>query len=155
METSDVLKTEEEEESTADGYKNSPNADITVMFTKPVGNGLGMLFIFTLSTLLIKINRFCCNRNLELPIGKDVHFLVGFLNKGDKDFYVDTMDASFRYSADFSYYLQNVRDLTLIIFNFKLNRIFQIVVYSICLQSFSETKTGSYFKLSIFCQRCL
>lgn len=41
VETSDVLKTDEEEESTADGYKNSPNADITVMFTKPVGNGLG------------------------------------------------------------------------------------------------------------------
>ncbi|XP_075679474.1 translocon-associated protein subunit alpha-like isoform X2 [Dermatophagoides pteronyssinus] len=85
VETGDVIKTEEEEDSTlsAEGYRNSPDADITYMFTKPVGNGL------------------------ELPVGKEVHFLVGFMNKGQKDFFVDTMDASFRYSADFSYYLQN------------------------------------------------
>lgn len=85
VETGDVIKTEEEDDSTlsSEGYRNSPDADITYMFTKPLGNGL------------------------ELPVGKEVHFLVGFMNKGQKDFFVDTMDASFRYSADFSYYLQN------------------------------------------------
>lgn len=43
VETGDVIKTEEEEDSTlsAEGYRNSPDADITYMFTKPVGNGLG------------------------------------------------------------------------------------------------------------------
>ncbi|OTF78501.1 translocon-associated protein subunit alpha-like protein [Euroglyphus maynei] len=37
VETGDVLKTEEEEDSTlsSEGYRNSPDADITYMFTKP------------------------------------------------------------------------------------------------------------------------
>ncbi|KPM05955.1 hypothetical protein NH340_JMT05286 [Sarcoptes scabiei] len=79
----DVTKTSEDDEDTVEGYKSSPDADIIYMFTKPVGDGL------------------------ELPIGKEVHFLVGFHNRGQKDFFVDTMDASFRYSADFSFSLQN------------------------------------------------
>lgn len=85
IETSDVSKSTDDDDSefASDGYKTSPDADITYMFTKPVGDGL------------------------ELPVGKEVHFLVGFLNRGQKDFFIDTMDASFRYSADFSYYLQN------------------------------------------------
>lgn len=75
--------TETEDSVATDGLKPSPDVDITVLFTKPAGNGL------------------------ELPAGKDVHFLVGILNKGSKDIFVDTMDASFRYSQDFSFYLQN------------------------------------------------
>jgi len=35
------------------------------------------------------------------------HFLVGFANKGTKDYVVDSMDASFRYAQDFSFHLQN------------------------------------------------
>jgi len=42
-----------------------------------------------------------------LPAGKDVHFLVGFANRGKKEFIIDTMDASFRYAQDFSFHLQN------------------------------------------------
>ena len=36
-----------------------------------------------------------------------VKFLVGFSNNGDGDFTVETMDASFRYPQDYSFYIQN------------------------------------------------
>lgn len=45
---------------------------------------------------------------IELPAGKDVHFLVGFANRGSKDFIVEAMDASFRYPLDFTFHIQNV-----------------------------------------------
>ncbi|XP_017488379.1 PREDICTED: translocon-associated protein subunit alpha-like [Rhagoletis zephyria] len=81
VETGEV--TEVDDSSSVDGLKPSPDVDVTVFFTKPAGNGF------------------------ELPVGKEVHFLVGVQNKGSKDIVVDSMDASFRYSADFSFYLQN------------------------------------------------
>ena len=34
-------------------------------------------------------------------------FLVGFTNKGNGDFLVESMEASFRYAMDFSFHLQN------------------------------------------------
>lgn len=83
VDTGDVTKTEDDDDLSLDGYRTSPDADITFMFTKPSKDGS------------------------ELPVGKEVHFLVGFYNKGQKEINVDTMEASFRYSADFSYYLQN------------------------------------------------
>ncbi|MCL4136684.1 UNVERIFIED_CONTAM: hypothetical protein GTU68_023065, partial [Idotea baltica] len=43
----------------------------------------------------------------ELPAGKLVEFLVGFTNNGDRDFVLDSIDASFRYPMDFSFYIQN------------------------------------------------
>lgn len=36
-----------------------------------------------------------------------VKFLVGFTNGGEKDFMVETMEASFRYPQDYSFYIQN------------------------------------------------
>ena len=45
--------------------------------------------------------------SVELPAGKIVEFLVGFANKGDNDFIVDHLDASFRYPMDFTYHIQN------------------------------------------------
>ena len=44
----------------------------------------------------------------DFPAGFLVKFLVGFTNKGDKDFVVDSMDASFRYPQDYSFHIQNV-----------------------------------------------
>lgn len=67
------------------GPVESLDADVNFMFTRPVVN----------------------SKPYEFPIGKDVHFLVGFKNKGQNDFRLDTIDASFRYSLDFSYTLQN------------------------------------------------
>lgn len=43
----------------------------------------------------------------QLPAGKPIHALVGFSNKGEKDFIVETIDASFRYPQDYSYHIQN------------------------------------------------
>lgn len=73
----------EEGEDDAQPLKPHPDADTFFLVTKPTGMGL------------------------ELPAGKDVHFLVGFANKGNREMFVETMDASFRYAMDFSYHLQN------------------------------------------------
>lgn len=83
-ETGDVVESEDEED---DGIpKPSPNADATILFVKPdVTQGVGA----------------------ELPAGKLVEFLVGFTNKGNDDFLVESVDASFRYPQDFNYVIQN------------------------------------------------
>ncbi|GFV39969.1 translocon-associated protein subunit alpha [Trichonephila clavipes] len=72
-----------EDESDDTGPKASPDADTTFLFTQPSG------------------------MDAQLPAGKDVHFLVGFSNKGSKDFIVESMDASFRYPLDFTFHIQN------------------------------------------------
>lgn len=66
------------------GPQPSDDADVTFMFTRPV-----------------------VEKPYQFPIGKEVHFLVGFKNKAQKDFQLTTMDASFKYELDFSYTLQN------------------------------------------------
>ncbi|ESN93447.1 hypothetical protein HELRODRAFT_88699 [Helobdella robusta] len=43
----------------------------------------------------------------DLPAGQEVRVLIGFTNKGEKEFVVETIDASLRYPQDFSYYIQN------------------------------------------------
>ncbi|XP_059163340.1 translocon-associated protein subunit alpha-like [Physella acuta] len=79
-----VVETEKEEETSEESVslKPSPDADTFILFTKP-GNPL------------------------ELPAGKQVRILVGFTNKGNLDFLVDSMEASFRYPQDYSFFLQN------------------------------------------------
>lgn len=76
-------KTEEEEEGEEEAQiKPSPDADATILFTKP-----------TVSS--------------DLPSGQVVRFLVAFRNGGDQDFLVESMDASFRYPQDYSFIIQN------------------------------------------------
>lgn len=48
----------------------------------------------------------------ELPAGVLVEFLVGFTNKGEVDFTLDTVDASFRYPMDFNFHIQNFSTIT-------------------------------------------
>lgn len=43
----------------------------------------------------------------QLPAGKPIRVLVGFGNKAEKDFIIETLDASFRYPQDYSYHIQN------------------------------------------------
>jgi len=62
----------------------SPDADTTILFTKPPGTS-----------------------NLELPAGQITEFLVGFTNKGGDEMIVDSVEASLRYPMDFTYHLQN------------------------------------------------
>jgi len=62
----------------------SPDADTTILFTKPPGTS-----------------------NLELPAGQITEFLVGFTNKGEDEMVVDSVEASLRYPMDFTYHIQN------------------------------------------------
>ena len=48
---------------------------------------------------------------LELIAGKLTRLLVGARNTGSQSFVVESIDASFRYPQDFSYYIQNFTSL--------------------------------------------
>ncbi|CAC5396654.1 SSR1 [Mytilus coruscus] len=74
-------KGEEEEEETLQ-LKPSEDADVITLFTKPTGT-------------------------TDLPAGKLVRFLVGFTNKGDKKFTLESLGASFRYPQDYNFFIQN------------------------------------------------
>jgi len=81
-------ETPKEEDSTEDEEddkkkQGSPDIELTMLFTKPVGDGS------------------------ELPAGKAVEFVVGVANSGDHDFIIDGVDASFRYPMDYNYHIQN------------------------------------------------
>lgn len=47
-----------------------------------------------------------------MPAGNIVEFLVGFTNKGESDFILESLDASFRYAMDFNFYIQNFSTFT-------------------------------------------
>jgi len=66
------------------GPQPSDDADVAFLFTRPA-----------------------VTKPYEFPIGKEVHYIIGFKNKGQKDFYLGNIDSSFRYSLDFNYILQN------------------------------------------------
>lgn len=108
-EDNSVITDEEPEDETTTA---SSDADTTILFTKPVYNGLstlgiynkpfGILLIFLILILISNLFTF-----LELPAGNLVEFLVGFTNKGESDFILESLDASFRYAMDFNFYIQN------------------------------------------------
>ncbi|XP_031830508.1 signal sequence receptor subunit 1 l(1)G0320 isoform X2 [Nomia melanderi] len=87
-EDNSVITDEEPEEETTTA---SSDADTTILFTKPVYNGLSIL---------------------ELPAGNLVELLIGFTNKGESDFVLESLDASFRYAMDFNFYIQNFSTVT-------------------------------------------
>jgi len=62
--------------------KPSPDAEVYMLFTKPA-------------------------KSKDLPAGSLIKFLVSFYNKGEKDFLVKEVDASFRYPGDFNFFIQN------------------------------------------------
>lgn len=64
----------------------SPDANTYLLFTRPL---------------------YTAGATFELPAGKPVDFLVGFLNGGSDNFVVESVEASFRYPMDFNYYIQN------------------------------------------------
>ncbi|GBP08728.1 Translocon-associated protein subunit alpha [Eumeta japonica] len=67
--------------------KSAQDVDTTILFTKPSPNYGDTPF--------------------ELQAGYPVEFLVGFVNKGLEDYVVESMEASFRYPMDYTYYIQN------------------------------------------------
>jgi len=77
---------DEDDEDDTEKLKASPDAETHFLFVRPTGT--------------------------ELPAGAVVDFLVGFSNKGAKDFTIDTIDASFRYPMDFNFFIQNFSVVT-------------------------------------------
>jgi translocon-associated protein subunit alpha len=75
---------QEDSEGDAADSTTSPDADTTLLFTKPPGI-----------------------TNMELPAGQITEFLVGFTNKGEDEMIVDHVEASLRYPMDFTYHIQN------------------------------------------------
>lgn len=75
-------KDAEPEDDLASTPESSPDAETVMVFTHPANNK-------------------------ELPAGKLVKFLVSLYNRGDKSFTVESLDASFRYPMDYSFYIQN------------------------------------------------
>nr|CAG4638092.1 EOG090X0ETF [Chydorus sphaericus] len=67
----------------------SPDAETTILFTKPSGPS-----------------------SSELPAGQVAEFLVGFTNKGSKDMIVDSVEAAFHYPMDHSFVIQNFSAIT-------------------------------------------
>jgi len=140
----DLLKTgpdadggDADDDAEAVQFKPSPDVDTYFLFTKPVGMGLDLL------------------------AGKDVHFLVGFANKGTKDFYVDTMDASFRYAQDFSFHLQYFtaiaynrvvkpkHEVTLA-YQFFVSEAFSTRPYGLTVNLFYRDSDGTQFLSAVF-----
>ncbi|KAJ8669727.1 hypothetical protein QAD02_000986 [Eretmocerus hayati] len=76
----------EEEPDSGKPSTGSIHADTLIHFIEPLYNPLS---------------------TLELPAGKPVEFLIGFKNKGEVDFIVETVNTSFRYPMDYSFYIQN------------------------------------------------
>lgn len=114
-EDNSVITDEESEDETA---TVSSDADTTILFTKPVYNRLSTLgmhcinfvkLYWVLYIYEIKIYLFIFS---ELPAGNLVEFLVGFTNKGESDFILESLDASFRYAMDFNFYIQNFSTVT-------------------------------------------
>ena len=68
VESGDVSKTEDDDDDssgTAEGLTSSPDADLTILFTKPAGNGFGLyllmrFLLFGINRVLIFLSRITC-----------------------------------------------------------------------------------------------
>lgn len=104
VEEGDVVVTEGEEEDDEElQSRASPDADTMLLFTKPSSQGASQLGKFS---YCLNVKSKLKYKFLELVAGSPVEFLVGFRNKGEKDFVVDAIDASFRYPMDFNFFIQ-------------------------------------------------
>jgi translocon-associated protein subunit alpha len=88
----DTLKEENVDSQTA----TETEADEEVLDEKPTGSPFAKT-----NVLFIK------PEGADLQAGRLVKMLVGFHNNGSTEFYIHSMEASFRYPQDFSYHIQN------------------------------------------------
>ncbi|PAV61344.1 hypothetical protein WR25_18195 [Diploscapter pachys] len=63
----------------------SPDATLAFVFTMPAN----------------------ANHQREFPANRPVRYLIGFQNRGEKDFIIKSSETSFRYPMDFNYHIQN------------------------------------------------
>lgn len=85
-------ETEADEETPEEKPTGSPFAKTNVLFIKPEG--------------------------FDLPAGRLVKMLVGFHNNGSTEFYIHSMEASFRYPQDFGFHIQNFT-------NYEINKLIE------------------------------
>jgi len=78
-----------EDEDATPSISKSPDGESYILFLKPKPGLIG------------------ASGAAELHAGKVVEFLVGFTNKGNQAFTLETLDASFRYPMDYSFHIQN------------------------------------------------
>lgn len=71
-----------EEEESSERLKAHPDAVTSILFVKPLAQS-------------------------DIPAGREATVVVGLSNEGDRNFVVNTLEASIRYSQDFSYHIQN------------------------------------------------
>merc|ERR1712071_184401 len=62
---------------------SSPDAETTILFTKPLGSAS------------------------DLPAGQVAEFLIGFANKGNQDMLIESVEAAFHYPMDHTFVIQN------------------------------------------------
>ncbi|XP_053207255.1 translocon-associated protein subunit alpha-like [Panonychus citri] len=126
-----------EEEDDGGSLKPSPDVDTYFMFTKPAGKGL------------------------ELPANSDAHFLVGFANRGQKDFIIETMDASFRYAMDFNFHIQNFSAIpynkivkpnheTTLAYSFFISEAYSTRPYGFTVNLLYKDKDGNQFMNAVY-----
>ncbi|XP_067652211.1 translocon-associated protein subunit alpha-like [Haliotis asinina] len=138
-EEGEVLATEKEEEEDQP-LKPSENADTFILFMNPdIPSG----------------------DNREIPAGKLVRVLVGFTNKGDKDFIVETMDGSFRYPQDFSFYVHNFTTVSYsqvvepkkqatFEYGFTANEAFNARPFGLTINLNYKDSEGNYFQNAVY-----
>ncbi|XP_015790503.1 translocon-associated protein subunit alpha [Tetranychus urticae] len=126
-----------EDEDDSLSLKPSPDVDTYFMFTKPAGKGL------------------------ELPANSDAHFLVGFANRGQKDFIVESMGASFRYAMDFNFHIQNFSAIpynkvikpneeTTLAYSFFISEAYSTRPYGFTVELHYKDKDGNQFMNAVF-----
>ncbi|KAI0214127.1 Translocon-associated protein subunit alpha [Lamellibrachia satsuma] len=86
----------EEEDDESEALKASSDANTYLLFTEPADMSFKA---GRMVKLLMGFSSFKAGRMVKL--------LMGFSNNGEKDFIVESMEASFRYPQDYSFFIQN------------------------------------------------
>ncbi|CAG0917892.1 unnamed protein product [Notodromas monacha] len=94
-------------------FSASEDAETTILFISPVlppETSVGMSEEQPLDAKLLMLSGLLVFE--ELPAGKPVEIIVGFHNKANYDFIIDSLDASFRFPMDYNYHMQNFSSLS-------------------------------------------
>lgn len=123
--------------------KSSQDVDTTILFTKPLTNYGDIAF--------------------DLQAGFPVEFLVGFINKGSEEYIVETMEASFRYPMDYTYFIQNFtalhynkdvkpREEATFSYSFIPNEAFAGRPFGLNIQLNYRDSSGNYYQEAVYNQ---
>ncbi|XP_071958218.1 translocon-associated protein subunit alpha-like [Antedon mediterranea] len=127
----DVTEEEEDEEK----LKPSPDADVSYLFTKW--------------------------SEQEIPVNKHIQLLIGFNNKGNTNFIVDTVQASLRYPQEFNYHIHNFSTIAYytviepgkeatLEYQFQVNEVFASRPFGFVVELFYKDAENNLFFDAIF-----